>query len=44
MDLAWTAGGALNTGRYELGGTTAGTLTAGLCFGGNTGTKFIKRY
>ncbi len=32
----WSSGGALNTGRYELGGITAGTETAGLCFGGNT--------
>ena len=31
----WTAGGDLSAGRYEIGGTTAGTLTAGLVFGGN---------
>jgi len=30
----WSSGGALNTGRYEIGGTTAGIETAGLCFGG----------
>jgi hypothetical protein len=29
----WTAGGAINTARSELGG--AGTQTAGLAFGGN---------
>ena len=33
---AWSSGGTINTGRYEIGGTTAGTLTAGLIFGGNT--------
>jgi hypothetical protein len=33
---SWTAGGGLNTARGDLGG--AGTLTAGLAFGGNTNT------
>tara|TARA_Y100000401_G_scaffold114261_1_gene116069 strand:- start:37 stop:1926 length:1890 start_codon:yes stop_codon:yes gene_type:complete len=32
----WSTGGSLNTARMELGGTTAGIETAGLCFGGNT--------
>ena len=32
----WSSGGALNTAKYELGGTTAGTQTAGLCFGSHT--------
>jgi hypothetical protein len=32
----WTTGGSLNTGRGELGGTTAGTETAGLCYGSHT--------
>ena len=32
----WSTGGDLNTARMELGGTTAGIETAGLCFGGNT--------
>jgi hypothetical protein len=32
----WSSGGALNTAKYELGGTTAGTQTAGLCYGSQT--------
>ena len=32
----WSSGGALNTGRWEMGGLTAGTETAGLCFGGRS--------
>ena len=32
----WSSGGTINTGRYEIGGTTAGILTAGVIFGGNT--------
>ena len=32
----WNTGGSLNTGRGELGGTTAGTETAGLCYGSHT--------
>ncbi len=32
----WATSGALNTAKYELGGTTAGTQTAGLCYGSQT--------
>ena len=34
---SWTAGGNLNTGRRELAG--CGTQTAGLAFGGDTGSN-----
>ena len=33
--FGWTTGGNLNTARTQLAGTTAGSQTAGLVFGGN---------
>jgi hypothetical protein len=35
---SWTASGNLNTGRTSLGGSAAGTQTAGSAFGGYTST------
>ena len=37
MSGVWSSGGSLATARQYLAG--AGTQTAGLCMGGNTGSK-----